>query len=361
MSPNIAIFALVLYPLLYVLPLNLVRFQWGFRQGLAPMPPELEERAEAADRVVLFVAHVILLMVVVLLMQGSLISAYEVGLTADNWKSALGMGVTLSLLPLGLSELLLSNDPPEVARKEFESRGPVATWCGLIALGSFSHEFWRAFCIVALIRLGHSAWVAVLIAAALYGTLHLQTSVARALGAAVFGGAAGFLFVNAGSLLAPLTMSLVVGGANLHQVRHASSLSEQASGNQRIQRPISRYSRPCPACGAIIRPSDIHWEGDSFPCPNCSEWLKEELKYDWAICVVSLAAATYETWRLGYRDAAFILITIGGAIVLSLVGLFFLGMLVPPQYKRDQGKAFDKALSLFGTNKSDADKKSAPE
>jgi threonine/homoserine efflux transporter RhtA len=157
MSPNIPILALVLYPFLYVLPLNLVRFQWGFKKGLAPMPPEMEERAEAADRLVRFVSHAILLAVVVLLMHGSPISEYEVGLTADNWKSALGMGVLLSLFPLGLSELVLRNLPPEEFRKELESRGPVAAWCGLTTLGSFSHELWRAFCIVALIRLGLSA------------------------------------------------------------------------------------------------------------------------------------------------------------------------------------------------------------
>src|ERR1700730_3270735 len=99
MSFSIPISALVLYPFLYLLPLNLVRFRWGFEEGLAPMPPEMQEKAEAADRVVLCFTHVILLVVVALLMHGSLISAYEVGFTADNWKSALGMGVLLSLFP----------------------------------------------------------------------------------------------------------------------------------------------------------------------------------------------------------------------------------------------------------------------
>ncbi len=325
------------------------------------MPPEMEERAEAADRLVRFVSHAILLAVVVLLMHGSPISEYEVGLTADNWKSALGMGVLLSLFPLGLSELVLRNLPPEEFRKELESRGPVAAWCGLTTLGSFSHELWRAFCIVALIRLGLSAWVAVLIAAVVYGTIHLQTSVARALGSAAFGGAAGFLFVNTGSLLAPLTMSLIVGGANLYQVRHASSLSEQTSGSHRIQHPMSRYSRPCPACGAIIRPSDIHRQGDSFPCPSCGEWLEYDHKYVWIFFAGCFGGVAYETWRMGYRDAAFIFISIGGTILLSLVSVFLQAILVPPKYRRVRGNALDKTLSLFGTNKSDADKKSTPE
>jgi len=125
MSFSIPVSALLLYPILYLLPLNLVRFRWGFEQGLAPMPPEVQEKAEAADRVVLCVTHIILLTVVVLLMYGSPISAYEAGLTADNWKRALGMGILFSLFPLGLSELVLRNMPPEKVREEPESHGPV--------------------------------------------------------------------------------------------------------------------------------------------------------------------------------------------------------------------------------------------
>lgn len=101
MFQNIVLLALVSYPLLYLLPLNFVRFRWGFKSGLAPMPSEMEARAEIADRVALFVIHLILFVLVILSMRGSSVSVREVGLAADNWKSALGMGVMFSLLPLG--------------------------------------------------------------------------------------------------------------------------------------------------------------------------------------------------------------------------------------------------------------------
>src|SRR5690349_2148472 len=107
MSSITPIAAVLLYPFLYLLPLNLVRLRWGFEQGLAPMPSELQDKAETADRVALCVTHAILLVVVVLLMYGSPISAYELGLSADNWKPALGLGVLFSLFPLGLGELVL--------------------------------------------------------------------------------------------------------------------------------------------------------------------------------------------------------------------------------------------------------------
>src|SRR5260370_2576590 len=271
MSLRIPISALVLCPFLSLLPFNVVRVRWGVERGLAPMPPEVQEGAEAADRVVLCVTHIILLVIMVLLMRGSPISEHEVGLTADNWKPALGMGILFSLFPLGLGELLLRNMPPEKVREEPESRGPLAALCGLNTLGSFTHEFWRAFCIVSLIRLGLSAWVAVLIVAVVYGTLHLQTSVASALGSATFGGAAGFLFVNTGSLLSPLTMGLITAGAHLYRDRQASSSIERIGTNQGIRHPESRYSRPCPVCGAIIRFSEVHKAVDILACPNSVE------------------------------------------------------------------------------------------
>jgi hypothetical protein len=243
---NAVIAALIAYPLFYVLPLNLIRFRWGFEEGLAPMPPEMEERADAADRLVLCILHVFLLVLVVSLMLGSPISAYEVGLTANNWKPALAMGVLFSLFPLGLSELVLRNIPPGL-REKAALCGPVATWLGVNTLASFVHELWRAFCIISLIRLDLSAWVAALIVAVVYGTPHLHTSVAKALGSAVFGGAAGFLFVDTGSLLSPLTMSLIVSGVHLYQVRR-----------RRTRHP----DPPCPACGAIIRLSEVHRAAD---------------------------------------------------------------------------------------------------
>jgi len=61
---------------------------------------------------------------------------------------------------------------------------------------------------------------------------------------------------------------------------------------------------------------------------------------------------------MGYRDAAFSFITIISTLVLYLVALFLFGVLVPPVYKKVEGrKAFDKVSSLFGRDKPEADKK----
>src|SRR5258708_39643014 len=114
MSRNIVLLVLVTYPLLYLLPLNLVRFRWGVKNGLAVMPSEIESRAEAADRAVLFVIPLMLFALVSVSIYYSSIFVYEVGLTLDNWKSALGMGVMFSLLPLCLSEMIWTSAAPGV-------------------------------------------------------------------------------------------------------------------------------------------------------------------------------------------------------------------------------------------------------
>ena len=122
---------------------------------------------------------------------------------------------------------------------------------------------------------------------------------------------------------------------------------------------MSRYSHPCPACGVIIRPSEIPY-GDSFSCPACGEWLKYDSKYTLVICIVSFLVATILAWHMGYRDAMLVFVTICATALLSILGAFFEGVIHAPGFKRVQGKAFDKTPSLFVKDKPEADKKTNP-
>lgn len=338
MSRNIVLLALVAYPLLHLLPLNLIRFRWGFKNGLALMPSEMQAKAEAADRVAPFIIQLILIMLVVLSMRGSSISVQEVGLTLHNWKSALGMGVMFSLPLVSLGKLVLSSVSRKAARKEGVSRGPMATWIGLVVLGAFSNAIWLAFCIVALIRHGFPAWLAIMLVTLFFATVSLQVNIARALGAAAVCGATGFLFVNTRSLLAPLAMSVIAGLNYVYDVRRASS----------ADRPLSsRYSKSCPVCGEVIRLSKVRWAGDMITCPNCGECLTTKKKYLWVIAVVSILAAAYATRQFVYGDPGYFLVTEGLAFVLFFVVAFWFSLIVPPKLKKVQGKAFDNGLSLF--------------
>ncbi len=306
-------YTLVSYPLLTSLSPNPVRFQWGFSRGLAPMPPEVQERAEAADRTALLLIYVTLLIVMALLLHGSSISVDTLGLNANNWKSAIALGVLLSFLPVGLVVLL----PAEQLRKSPEAHGPLTMWCGLGALGSFSVEFWRALCILALIRLDFSAPIAVLITVLAYQAPQLITNNARAAGAAVFGAVTGFLFVKTGSLLAPLTMSLITAEAYIFLTRHAPSRSVA-----------------CPFCRARFYPEKVKRTGIFFSCPECLELLEyappgEVFGRVWfLLCCYGIPILSY---GLGYRDFTSILASTGVAFLVFFNGIGIYKLVMPPK------------------------------
>jgi len=319
------------------------------------MPAEMEDQAEAADRVALFVTQLLLLVIVVLVMLGSRISPYEIGITAENWKSALATGALLGLVSLCLIKLV--NASSEMLRKEAESHGPATTWFGLILLGSTSNEVWRAFCVVALIRLHSPVSVAVAIAALFFAVTEcLHFSVARALGTVTVGCVAGFLFVYTGSLLAPFAMSVIVGLTNLIQIRRASTIFGKTSAEPGAFQPISRFDRSCPVCGEVIPFSTAHRAEDMIACPHCDEPLTTNKKHLWVVGLVSILAAAYVTRNLIHQDSGYLLVTEGVAFIFYLIGAFLSGFIVAPRYKRLQGSAFNKALSLFKTGQPGADK-----
>jgi Type II CAAX prenyl endopeptidase Rce1-like len=254
--------ALALYPVLYSLPLNWVRFLWGVRRGLAPMPPDVEEHAKSVDREVFLIMHGALLAAVVYLLRGSSISTDAVGLSSSDWKSALALGALCSLAPLGIGALVYRRLSPDERKEDHESSGPLAVWLGMILLSAFGQELWRAFCIVSLIGLNAPAWLAILITAAAYGALQLVRSTSRAIGSATYGCVAGFLFIKTGSLLAPLAMGLIAAGGHLYQVRYV-----------RPRIPTNLAPFPCPYCTQTIegmeRPRTLQ-----FACPKCGGRLK---------------------------------------------------------------------------------------
>jgi predicted RNA-binding Zn-ribbon protein involved in translation (DUF1610 family) len=354
MPAGYAIFILVFYPFLFNLPLNLVRFQWGFKQGVAQMPPDVQKRAEAVDRAVLVVMYLILLMTVVLLLNRSLISTYEVGLTTANWKSAMALGVLFSYVPVGLGALLqrfLAADKPE---EDPESRGPLAIWCGLTVLGALSVEFWRAFCIATLIRLELLPWVAVLVVAIAYGASQITTSTANAAGVATFGATAGFLFVKTGSLLAPLTMSLIAAGARLYRVRHLASrvlrtvVALGYPGGSKIGEKAqnTRRSVICPSCKASFNPGKVKMTLTSFTCPDCGEVLEYETgTFAYILICFCLFGVPALLYYLGYRNLSLIPLSIVVAVVILFLGIAIQSSISPSkaQVKLNYG---DSGLQL---------------
>jgi hypothetical protein len=262
MSVSTTIVALIAYPLLLNLPYNLIRFRWGFNQGLAPMPPEVEERAQAADRAAVLIFNLLLLTVVVSLLSDSSISLHAVGLTLDNWGWAMAVGGAWSFVPLLVLSLVFSVSRSK-PQDDPQSRGPLAVWCGLALLGAFSIELWRATCIAALIHLNCPKWIAVSIAAIAFGASQVTKTRWAIASAASFGVVGGLLFVSTGSLLAPLTTSLIATGAHLYQARGVSSKTQRRYGSFNVR---------CPMCGTTFDRRTVQ----GFTCPGCGEELTYE-------------------------------------------------------------------------------------
>jgi hypothetical protein len=311
---------LIAYPVLLNLPYNLIRFRWGFSRGLARMPPDVEERAQAADRAADLIFDLLLVTVVLSLLRDSSISSRAAGLTLDNWKHAIALGAAWSFVPLLLFFLFVARSKPQ---DEPQSRGPLPVWCGLVLLGGFSTELWRAVCIAALIHLDFPTWIAVSIASIAYGASQVTKSKATIAGAASFGVIAGLLFVSTSSLLAPLTTSLIAEGANLYRARGLSSKARQRQGSFNVR---------CPVCGTDFDRRSVQ----DFTCPGCDEQLayETETKFDYVWLALSLYGCPFLLYLLGVRS---FFALIGLPIGMYLVGMIINVRLFPRQVVQKYG------------------------
>lgn len=316
-----AILALVFYPVLFNLPLNLVRFRWGFRHGVAPMPPDVEERAIAADTIARLFYYAVLLTFIVVLLRNWPIPATALGFTSHNWKAAAALGICTGVVVFGILSFFL-RDSSEHTQKDMESHGSFVMWCGIHALGSFSGELWRVFCIVALMRLGFSGWTAVSITAAAFGITQATANMARAAGAAAFGAIAGILFIKTGSFFAPLIFSSGVAIAYNYYIRRVVQL--RSAG-------VSRFEVTCPACKAVFD-SRQREKGKAFACPHCGEKLMYQSgQLDWLCVEFSLFVPPVLFYLLGLRGMELVLAAALGIVVSFFLTLAIYSRLSPPE------------------------------
>ena len=285
MSASTPIVALVIYLVLYLLPLDPVRFRWAVHRGFAPMPSEVEQKAKELDWLRSLSIQVTLLVTVVLLMRSSSMSLRSIGFSTDNWRSAVTLGAVFGVIPLGLNVLLRRSsaggrDDDSYSNVSFSNR------YGLAILSTFSSEFWRAFSITALVHFDFPPWTAVVITAVVSAVPYLYESRWTAAGVAFGCLVPGFLFVETRSLLAPLTMGLIASGHVLYDARR-----------KWLRRATKTPTFICPACGHSV-PRQENPGAGWLVCPGCGERL----------------ALSFPVW-IGY---------IGGLVGASLTVLYFL-------------------------------------
>jgi hypothetical protein len=197
-----------------------------------------------------------------------------------------------------------------------ENRVPATVWVGVILLRSFSHELWRALCIVGLINLGVPKWPAVLITAIAYGSLQLYKNKARFLGVTFYGCVAGFLFVRADSLLAPLTMTLITAAGHFYQVRYV---------RWRDRKHIPTFT--CPTCSQVIEEMERPRMGQ-FVCPKCGEKLKFKLP-TWPLFVFGIVAAALALFLSGANAILWLILFLPLLCILGILSGIVMGIFAP--------------------------------
>ncbi len=223
-----AYLALLVLPLCVFLPFNLVRFAWGYRNGLKPMPTEVLMRAERVDQLVWPFQHATILGLVILLMAHQKVSPAQVGIHRDRWQISLALGITAGLLLVATQGLIWKVVPSVMAaREEFENaRGSAMLWCANYMVGAFSEELWLVFCLVALRKAGYPLSVAVLVPSIAFGSAHFTYRLG-ALAVAIKGSFSCFLFLATGSILAPYLFHFLGNLGALYWARRGAALARR--------------------------------------------------------------------------------------------------------------------------------------
>lgn len=219
-----AYLALASFPAAGWLALNPVRFSWGLHHGFEPMPVEVRDRAESADRYVYFLIDALTIGFVAALMKWNNISLARVGFRSTTWERDVIIGILAGGLLVVLQFAIdrrLPNMPQLKTTDRFE-RGPVMFWVLVAFVGAPAEELWIAFCLVVMIATGHSAIVSVVITAAVFGAVHFPYGLGGATAVAVKGAMSALLFLWWGALI-PMALFHFVGSlGSLYLIRRAT-------------------------------------------------------------------------------------------------------------------------------------------
>lgn len=221
MSRWIPYLGLAVFPLLAFFPFNWLEFSWGFHHGREPMSPEVTQRAERIGRYVLWIRHGLLVTIVLGLAMHQSLQFSQIGLRLEGWQRNSLIGIVAASLWVGLHGFLRRLSPlPEIRDKRLAAE-PTANWVLSQSVSVLAEELWIAFCLVSLIRTGHSAVLAIIVTATVFGALHYQYRTG-AFATAILGAASALLFLWRGSLLPSYLFHFMGNISALYWARRAS-------------------------------------------------------------------------------------------------------------------------------------------
>jgi membrane protease YdiL (CAAX protease family) len=187
------------------------------------MPPEVAQRAERIGQYVLWLRHGLVLAFVLGTAALQSLAFSQIGLRLDGWQLNTLIGVGAGALQVGLQRLFWRLRRLPNANDKRLAAQPRANWILSQLFSVLAEELWLAFCVVSLVRAGHSALVAVLLPATVFGALHHQYRVG-AIATGGYGAISASLFLWRGSLMPPYLFHFIGNIGALYWSRRGAAL-----------------------------------------------------------------------------------------------------------------------------------------
>ncbi len=230
MSGLTAYLALAILPLVYSFIPNPVALYWEFKNPSIAMPRAIAEKAERAGRYVLLPMEALVIMLVSLLMLKHSVPPARVGIRLEEWEKHIGIGIIAGFSWVGFQGILPYVFPVlQVGLStHFRQKGTVPFWVFVDIFGSSAEEFWRAFCLFALMNSGHALSTSVALTAIAFSAAHTRLR-AGAFMTAIFGIGAALLFLWQQSFLTTASAHLIANLGGLYWIRRAKHLTRAAT------------------------------------------------------------------------------------------------------------------------------------
>jgi len=159
---------------------NPIEFRWTAHLGWQrrpisePMPPELQDRAEAVNRYLNFCVDALILVCIAIWAHRISLDPARLGLQFAGWKHHVFVGATVGILVIAVQGLMLRRVPidPRHAFTYRVRKGSALLWVFVFISGAFSEELWIAFCLIILRSTTHSATISVAMTIVVFAAMH---------------------------------------------------------------------------------------------------------------------------------------------------------------------------------------------
>ena len=176
MSEFRAFLALISYPAVFIFVPEPVSYRWVRKHGLLTLPPDINEKSERNGRYSYAFVYGLLLLFLRFLAGRSLWQAVSIVPRVYPWLSPAVSGIAGGILIFGLRRWLVFTSESLSSSEASDAllRGSAMSWLAIFVLGSFTEEFWRAFCIIAFQQNGYGMIPSDLVTAFCFSFAHLS-------------------------------------------------------------------------------------------------------------------------------------------------------------------------------------------